>query len=76
MLLSHAGINIEIRDVTAQVEVNGPPLVDQELLVAWAWRYGVAYREWSVGGCQRRRSGAANLVAAHPNEDDRGLSNV
>jgi hypothetical protein len=29
-------INIEIRDVSAQVEVNGPPLVDQELLVAWA----------------------------------------
>ncbi len=29
-------INIEIRDVSAQVEVNGPPPVDQELLVAWA----------------------------------------
>jgi hypothetical protein len=29
-------INIEIRDVSAQVEVDGPPLVDQELLVSWA----------------------------------------
>lgn len=29
-------INIEIRDVSAQVEVNGPPLADQEILVSWA----------------------------------------
>jgi hypothetical protein len=28
--------NIEIRDVAVQVEVNGPPLVDQEVLVSWA----------------------------------------
>jgi hypothetical protein len=29
-------INIEIRDVSAQVEVSGPPLADQEILVSWA----------------------------------------